>query len=125
MASCLSRHLAGACAGTQKDTHPSISLVKGPLFVHGSPRSGPVHWPVLSEAPSFTAAPALVTGLLPADSTVDLGTAVRSDNPACLDPRCSPISWGSGQQACEKVLDVTDHQGNANTVGNEISPYNC
>ena len=30
-----------------------------------------------------------------------------------------------GQQAHEKMLSVTDHQGNANQNHNEISPHTC
>ena len=30
-----------------------------------------------------------------------------------------------GQQAYEKMLNVTNHQGNANKNHNEVSPYTC
>ena len=30
-----------------------------------------------------------------------------------------------GQQAHEKMLNITNHQGNANQNHNEISPYTC
>ena len=30
-----------------------------------------------------------------------------------------------GQQACEKVLNITSHQGNGNQNHNEISPLIC
>ena len=30
-----------------------------------------------------------------------------------------------GQQACEQVLNITSHQGNANQNHNEISPLIC
>ena len=31
--------------------------------------------------------------------------------------------YTDGQQTCEKVFNVTNHQGNANENYNEISPY--
>ena len=30
-----------------------------------------------------------------------------------------------GQQVCEKVLNITNHQGNANQNCNELSPHTC
>ena len=30
-----------------------------------------------------------------------------------------------GQQACEKMLNITNHQGNSNQNHNEISPHIC
>ena len=30
-----------------------------------------------------------------------------------------------GQQICEKVLNITHHQGNTNQNHNEIPPYTC
>ena len=34
-------------------------------------------------------------------------------------------SYTNGQQVHEKVLNVTNRQGNANQKHNEISPYAC
>ena len=34
-----------------------------------------------------------------------------------------PKRHTDGQQACEKMLNITNHQGNANQKHNEISPH--
>ena len=33
--------------------------------------------------------------------------------------------YANGQQVYEKVLNITDHQGNVNHNHNELSPYAC
>ena len=33
--------------------------------------------------------------------------------------------WTDGQQAHEKMLNITNHQGNTNQNHNEISPHTC